>query len=253
MNVHSHQQSTLLEVSLDPLLSFLDGCNDSSLDPLAFAITAEEAGADGLSIYLSAKNANVRQALMQTMSQQFTGRLKINATATAQTLDIVSEIRPANVCLVAADGGSDERFAPVDVVEDFSLLQSFVSQLHRSGHRSSLFVRPKPEQVQACAESGVNAIVLSAEHYVQADDDAMRQQALSELQAMAIESIRHGLSVQLSGNFNYQNIVALASLSDVTQINIGDAIFARTLSVGWNVAVKEMKAILVRSGLTQRA
>jgi hypothetical protein len=71
MNVHSHQQSTLLEVSLDPLLSFLDGCNDSSLDPLAFAITAEEAGADGLSIYLSAKNANVRQALMQTMSQQF--------------------------------------------------------------------------------------------------------------------------------------------------------------------------------------
>jgi len=253
MNVHSHQQSTLFEVSLDPLLSFLDARKDSVLDPLAFAIAAEEAGADGLSIYLSEKNANVRQALMQTMSQQFVGRLKINAAANARTLAIVSEIRPASVCLVVPDGMADERFAPVDVVADFSLLQSFVSQLHRSGHRSSLFVNPKAEQVQACAESGANAIVLSAERYVQADNDATRNQAQGELEAMAIESIRQGLSVQISGNLNYQNIAALASLSDVTQINIGDAIFSRALFVGWNVALKEMKAILVRSGLMQRA
>jgi pyridoxine 5'-phosphate synthase PdxJ len=65
------------------------------LDPLAFAITAEEAGADGLSIYLSEQNATVRQALMQTMSQQFTGRIKINAAATALAVDIVSELSPA--------------------------------------------------------------------------------------------------------------------------------------------------------------
>lgn len=252
MNVHSHQQSTLLEVSLDPLLSFLDGCEDSLLDPLAFAITAEEAGADGLSIYFSAQIANVRQALMQTMLQQFAGRLKINLAATAQTLDIASEIRPARVCLGSPGGGAVERFATVDIVEDFSMLQSFVRQLHLSGHYSSIFVMPQPEQVQACAESGANAIVLSADRYVQADTEEVRHQALNELQMMVIVSVRVGLSVQLSGNLNYQNIPALASLSDIAQVNIGDAIFSRALYVGWDVAVKEMKAMLVRSGLTQR-
>jgi pyridoxine 5'-phosphate synthase PdxJ len=46
-----------------------------------------------------------------------------------------------------------------------------------------LFVRPKPEQVQACAESGVKAIVLSVDRYVQARNDEERDQALSELQS----------------------------------------------------------------------
>jgi hypothetical protein len=85
-----------------------------------------------------------------------------------------------------------------------------------------------------------------------ARNEEERDQALNELQSMTIESIRQGLSVQLSGSVNYQNIAVFAAIADVTQVNIGDAIFSRALSVGWNVAVKEMKAILVRAGLTQR-
>jgi hypothetical protein len=70
-------------------------------------MTAEEAGADGLSVYLSEQNATVRLALIQTMLRQFTGRIKINTAATALAVNIAAELSPAAVCLVAADGGSD--------------------------------------------------------------------------------------------------------------------------------------------------
>jgi pyridoxine 5-phosphate synthase len=86
-----------------------------------------------------------------------------------------------------------------------------------------------------------------------ARNEEERDQALNELQSMTIESMRQGLSVQLSGSVDYQNIAVFAAIADVTQVNIGDAIFSRALSVGWNVAVKEMKAMAVRAGLMQRA
>lgn len=249
MNVHQHQQSTLLEVSIDPLCSFLDTGSDSSLDPLAFAMTAEEAGADGLSVYLSEQNATVRLSLMKTMLRQFAGRTKINAAATIPVLDLVAGLSPAAVCLVAPGSGTHDHMVPVDAANDFSILQPFVGQLNLSGHISSLFVMPVARQVQACAELGAKAIVLSVVRYAQADNDEERDHALNELQIMTIESIRQGLSVQLGGSLDYQNIVTLASLSDISQVNIGDAIFFRALSVGWNVAVKEIKAMVVRSGL----
>jgi len=252
MNVYPYRQSTLLEVSLDPLFSFLDSRNDRAPDPVAFAVTAEEAGADGLSVYLSEQNATVRLALIQTMLRQFTGRIKINAAATAPTMDIVTGLSPAAVCLVLPGSGTHDHPLPVDAVNDFSVLQPFVRELNLSGHISSLFVMPVARQVQACAALGVKAIVLSVDRYAQAGNDEERDQALIELQSMAIESIRHGLSVQFGGRIDYQNIATLASVSDITQVNIGDAIFFRALSVGWNVAVKEMKVMLVRAGLTQR-
>lgn len=252
MNIYPYRQSTLLEVSLDPLFSLMDGDNDSSLDPVAFAMTAEEAGADGLSVYLSEQNAIVRLVLIQAMLRQFTGRIKINIAATALAVNIAAELSPAAVCLVAPGSGMYGRPVPVDAVNDFSLLQPFVRQLNLSGHISSLFVMPVARQVQACAELGVKAIVLSVDRYTQARNDEERDQALNELQSMTIESMRQGLSVQLGGSVDYQNIAVFAAIADITQVNIGDAIFFRSLSVGWNVAVKEMNAMAVRAGLMQR-
>jgi len=56
-----------------------------------------------------------------------------------------------------------------------------------------------------------------------------------------------GLEVAAGHGLNYQNVDPIAQISEIEELNIGHAIVARAVLVGFERAVREMKELLARA------
>jgi pyridoxine 5-phosphate synthase len=61
--------------------------------------------------------------------------------------------------------------------------------------------------------------------------------------------IRHGLRVNAGHGLHYTNVQPIAAIPEIHELNIGHAIVAHALFVGWEHAVREMKAIMIDARL----
>jgi pyridoxine 5-phosphate synthase len=58
--------------------------------------------------------------------------------------------------------------------------------------------------------------------------------------------------VNAGHGLHYTNVQAIAEIPDIAELNIGHAIVAHAVFVGWENAVREMKAIMIQSRLKAR-
>ncbi len=61
--------------------------------------------------------------------------------------------------------------------------------------------------------------------------------------------ITQGLKVNAGHGLHYTNVQAIAAIPEITELNIGHAIVAHAIFVGWENAVREMKAAMIKARL----
>jgi len=132
----------------------------------------------------------------------------------------------------------------LDVVTHFAQVQAAVRQLQAEGIRVSLFIDPDPAQIQAAAEVGAPVIELHTGRYAEAHDEREQQIELERVKLAVDEGIRRGLQVNAGHGLHYTNVQAIAAIAQIAELNIGHAIVAHAVFVGWRNAVSEMKAIM---------
>ena len=94
--------------------------------------------------------------------------------------------------------------------------------------------------------------MLATHEYAAATSADALAAALDSLAAALTAGIRCGVRLQAGGGLTYTNVVALAAMPDLERIELGRAVFARALVSGWEVAVRDAKAVLVRARVAAR-
>ncbi len=122
-------------------------------------------------------------------------------------------------------------------------------QLQAEGIRVSLFIDPEADQIQAAAEVGAPVIELHTGRYAEAHDEAGQRSELERVQIAVQEGVKRGLKVNAGHGLHYTNVQAIAAIPDIAELNIGHAIVAHAVFVGWKAAVSEMKALMVKARL----
>ncbi len=61
--------------------------------------------------------------------------------------------------------------------------------------------------------------------------------------------IKYGLKVNAGHGLHYTNVQSIAAISEINELNIGHAIVAQAVFIGWKNAVKEMKALMTAARL----
>jgi pyridoxine 5-phosphate synthase len=113
-----------------------------------------------------------------------------------------------------------------------------------AGIAVSLFIDPCPRQIDAAVELGVEAVELHTGCYANAATEADRHEKLVEL-ARAGAMARHAkLALNAGHGLTYRNVVPVARLEGMGELNIGHSIVARAVLVGFTQAVREMKALV---------
>lgn len=238
-----------LGVNIDHVATLRNARGTVYPDPLRAALLAEEAGADAVTLHLREDRRHIRDADVETIRSQLRTRMNLESAVTSEMIDISCRIKPHDACLVPERREEITTEGGLDVVKYFTQVQAAIRQLQTEGIRVSLFIDADMTQIQAAAEAGAPVIELHTGRYGDAHDKLQQENELDRIRLGVLEGARRGLKVNAGHGLHYTNVQAIAAIPDIAELNIGHAIVAHAVFVGWQNAVREMKAIMVAARL----
>ncbi|WP_423197736.1 MULTISPECIES: pyridoxine 5'-phosphate synthase [unclassified Cupriavidus] len=252
MIFHANPGVIDLGVNIDHVATLRNARGTVYPDPLQAALLAEEAGADLITLHLREDRRHIRDADVRALRPRLATRMNLECAITAEMLDIACEIRPQDVCLVPEKRAEVTTEGGLDVVGHQAQVEAACRQLREAGIRVSLFIDPDADQIAAAAACGAPVIELHTGAYAEADTPAAQAAELQRVAAGVSAGQQHGLVVNAGHGLHYTNVQAVAALPGIQELNIGHAIVAHAVFVGWQNAVREMKAIMVAARLGTR-
>lgn len=238
-----------LGVNIDHVATLRNARGTTYPDPVQAALLAEEAGADCITLHLREDRRHIRDADVEAIRPQLRTRMNLESAVTAEMIDFACRIRPQDVCLVPERRAEVTTEGGLDVVTHFAEVSAAVKRLQAEGIRVSLFIDADPVQIKAAAEAGAPVIEIHTGRYAEAHTDDEVERELERVQAAVIEGVKHGLKVNAGHGLHYTNVQAIAAIPEIAELNIGHAIVAHAVFIGWQNAVKEMKSIMVAARL----
>jgi len=245
MNIHTLE----LGVNIDHVATLRNARGTIYPDPIQAAISAEHAGADVITLHLREDRRHIKDADVRAIRPQLITRMNLEAAVTTEMIDFACEIKPHDVCLVPEHRAEVTTEGGLDVVKNFVQVQAAVKQLQAQGIRVSLFIDADEAQIQAATETGALAIEIHTGRYADAVNQEEQQSELARIKHGVLLGIRRGLRVNAGHGLHYTNVQAIAAIVDISELNIGHAIVAQAVFVGWEKAVRDMKAIMVSARL----
>jgi len=225
-------------------------------DPLEAALRAEDAGADLITLHLREDRRHIQDADVDRIRPALRTRMNLECAITPEMLDIACRVRPQDVCLVPEKREELTTEGGLDVAGKFAQVNEAVARLREAGIRVSLFIDPEDDQVDAAVRTGATVIELHTGAYAEAHDAASRgnpqagsqavEAELARLRAAIARGVGHGLRVNAGHGLHYDNVSAIVALPGISELNIGHAIVARAVFDGWEKAIRDMKALLIR-------
>ncbi|HMB59513.1 MAG TPA: pyridoxine 5'-phosphate synthase [Xanthomonadales bacterium] len=204
---------------------------------------AERAGADSITIHLREDRRHIQDADVIALCENCNTRINLEMAVTPEMLNIALQRLPSDVCLVPEKREELTTEGGLDVVSNLSLITDAVRTLGEAGIRVSLFIDPDAEQLRASVEAGAPVVELHTGTYADAEGSA-QQAELERLRVACTLGHELGLQINAGHGLHYQNVVPVARLPYMTELNIGHSIIARSIFVGLETAVREMGALI---------
>jgi pyridoxine 5-phosphate synthase len=159
-------------------------------------------------------------------------------------IDIACRIRPDQVTLVPERREEITTEGGLDVVAHRAATATAVGRLRDAGIAVSLFIDAEPRQIEVAAALGANAVELHTGRYADATTAHERDERLEELARGGSLVHQAGLELAAGHGLTYRNVVPVARIERMGELNIGHSIVARAVLVGFSQAVREMKALV---------
>jgi pyridoxine 5-phosphate synthase len=159
-------------------------------------------------------------------------------------LDIAVEAGPADCCLVPESRAELTTEGGLDVVSQAKALERACAKLADAGIRVSLFIDPDPAQIDASAAAGVEVVELHTGAYADAATRGARASELERIRTAAEHAAAIGLTVHAGHGLNFHNVVPIAAIPEIVELNIGHALVAQAVFDGLAGAVSRMKALM---------
>jgi pyridoxine 5-phosphate synthase len=229
-----------LGVNVDHVATVRQARRAAEPDPVAAAVLAELAGADGITVHLREDRRHVQERDVRAL-RTFVRHLNLEMALEPTVLEIALEVQPHAVCLVPERREEVTTEGGLDCTRDPQRLAQVVAELGAAGITVSCFIDPDVRQLRAALASGAKAVELHTGRYAHAKDPAARETALRDLRMAAAAGRELGLRIHAGHGLDLRNVADVATLEGVEELNIGHAIVARAVLVGFERAVAEMR------------
>lgn len=237
---------TKLGVNVDHIATIRQARRALEPDPVAAAVLAELAGADGITVHLRGDRRHIQDTDVERLRQTVTTRLNLEMASTPEMVRIALKLRPDQVTLVPERPREITTEGGLDVLKNLKPIASAIQRLRKDGLEVSLFIDPDLEQVAAATKLGATLIELNTRAYAETcprspdlAGDALPRE-LAKVIAAAENGTRQKLKVLAGHGLTYRNVRLISDIPDIVELNIGHNIIARASLVGLERAVREM-------------
>jgi pyridoxine 5-phosphate synthase len=233
-----------LGVNIDHVATIRQARRTVEPDPIAAAVLAELAGAEGITAHLREDRRHMQDRDIRLLRETVRTRLNLEMAATAEMVKIALEVKPDYVTLVPEKREEVTTEGGLDIAGQLDRLKSVVDQLQSAGIPVSLFIDPEPVQIAASAQVKAKFIELHTGRYAEAKEPILVTKELASLATGCELAIAAGLRVNAGHGLTYWNVRPIACLPGMEELNIGHSIISRSVLVGIDRAIREMKAAM---------
>jgi len=238
-----------LGINIDHIATLRNARGTIYPDPIQAACLAEEAGADLITLHLREDRRHIKDADLVALRPLIKTRMNLECAVTPEMLNIACKIQPHDVCLVPEKREEVTTEGGLDVVSHFDAVKAATTQLKNAGIRVSLFIDPEEKQIKAAKDCGASVIELHTGRY--ADEVGAAQLAeLGRIKKAAQYGISIGLRVNAGHGLNEGNVLPIAAIAELSELNIGHAIVAEAVFKGWQKAITDMKSLMAQGRLS---
>lgn len=210
-------------------------------DPVAAAVLAELAGADGITVHLREDRRHIQDRDVRLLRQTVRTHLNLEMAATDEMVEIALDIKPDYITLVPEKREEVTTEGGLDVAAQQARMHQIVATLQSAGIPVSLFIDADPHQIDVAAAIQAKFIELHTGQYAEAHDETSQAHELKVLAEGCKRAISLGLRVNAGHGLTYWNVAPIAALEGMEELNIGHTIVSRAALVGIERAVREMK------------
>ena len=212
-------------------------------DPVEAALLAEKAGANGITVHLREDRRHIQEHDVRRLMERGKTKVNLEMAVTQAMVRFAERTRPADACFVPEKRQELTTEGGLNVVVHRRQIKEAVGRLQDQGINVALFIDPAKEQIECAKESGAHGIEIHTGSYCNANG-AKRERELRKIVAGAQLARRLGLEVHGGHGLDYVNVLPVAGIREVVELNIGHSIIARAVIVGIQQAVREMKQLL---------
>jgi pyridoxine 5-phosphate synthase len=234
-----------LGINIDHVATLRNARGTVYPDPLKAARLAEEAGADLITLHLREDRRHIKDADLMALRPLIQTRMNLECAVTPEMINIACQVKPHDVCLVPEKREEVTTEGGLDVVGYFEVVKAATTQLKNAGIRVSLFIDPAETQIQAAKDVGATVVELHTGRYADLAGDQQMQE-LERIRKAAQFGKSIGLRVNAGHGLHEGNVIPVAAIAELSELNIGHAIVAEALFKGWQKAIIDMKALMVR-------
>ena len=229
-----------LAVKIDHVAALRETRKSPFPDPVAAAVVAELAGADGIVVHLREDRRNINDRDVRILRQTIQTKLILEMASTSEMVGMALDIKPDHVTLVPEKREEFSTGGGLDLVVHKDDIRETVDTLQNSGIPVGILIDPEPEQLKQAHRTHAGIIEIHTGAYCEAKTTKIRHQTFFKIVDAVKLAHKLKLNVKAGRRLCYRSIKAFSGLDEIDEFSIGHSIVARAVLTGMEKAVKEM-------------
>lgn len=236
--------SIRLGVNVDHVATLRQARRATYPDPVTAASLSELAGAHQITIHLREDRRHIQDRDLRVLRETVQTELNLEMAATQEMVKVAYEHKPDMITLVPERREEVTTEGGLDVNSQRDHLRKFIKNLNDGDLTVSLFIDPDLDQVRASHKCDAQQVELHTGRFCEARNKRERDAELARIVDSAKAAAKLGMRVAAGHGLNYENVTAVAAIQEIEELNIGHAIVARAVLVGFERAVREMLELM---------
>lgn len=223
---------TKLSVNINKIATLRNARGGNIPDVCYAATKCQQFGAQGITVHPRPDERHIRYRDVYELKPLVVTEFNIEGYPSAQFLDMVSEIHPAQVTFVPDAHDVVTSNSGWNTKTHFVFLKKTVTRMQHEGIRTSIFVDTNPETLKYAAEIGTDRVELYTEPYA-AGYALNREQAVATFAKAAQLAQELGLGLNAGHDLSLENLKYFSeNLPGLLEVSIGHALIADALYFG---------------------
>jgi pyridoxine 5-phosphate synthase len=234
-----------LGINIDHVATLREARKTVEPDPVKAALESIEAGCDSIVCHLRKDRRHIQDEDLFKLKRQVTVPLNMEMSVASEIVDIACLLKPQQATIVPENRQELTTEGGLDVLGNMNKVKEVAGRLKDSGIKVSLFVDPQLRQLEASAACGVEIVELHTGRYAEAFLTGMdTENELAEISEMVKAGTGMGLIVASGHGLTYDNVVSVARIPGMHELNIGHSIISNSVFIGIGAAVRRMKELI---------
>ena len=236
----------ILGVNVDHVATVRQARGGTEPAPLAAALLAVKGGADGITVHLREDRRHIQDSDLKLIRRKIRVELNLEMAAVNEMIEIALKVKPDMVTLVPEKRKELTTEGGLNLRTHKTKIDQAVDRIQGAGIPVSLFINPSITDMTLSKETGAQMVEIHTGRY--ADSKGNKQTAeFKRVKESIKKALEIGLLVNAGHGLNFLNVKKIASIKGVRGLYIGHSIIARSVFVGIESAVREMKRLIKAS------